>query len=142
MAELAGFDHNCRAGTRLTQPMGGGAGQSLASSYEEAWTRPGPRAPQNADAAATLDGVTRLLTEQIDELAALWHDLGGQRTDVLAQDLPEWLGSALVGGKRLRPAMCHWGYVAAGADLHGPGHSEMIKAATALELLHQFASAA
>jgi hypothetical protein len=83
--------------------------------------------------------VTRLLTEQIDELAALWHDLGGQRTDVLAQDLPEWLANALVGGKRLRPAMCHWGYVAAGTDLDGPGHSEMIKAATALELLHQFA---
>jgi geranylgeranyl diphosphate synthase type I len=113
--------------------------ETLASSYEEAWTQPGQRTPQNADEAATLGSVTRLLTEQIDELAALWHDLGGQRTDVLAQDLPEWLGNALVGGKRLRPAMCHWGYVAAGADLDGHGHSEMIKAATALELLHQFA---
>jgi hypothetical protein len=62
--------------------------------------------------------VTRLLTEQIHELASLWRELGGEQTlDVLAQDLPAWLAKVLLGGKRLRPAMCHWGYVAAGADI-------------------------
>jgi geranylgeranyl pyrophosphate synthase len=35
--------------------------------------------------------------------------------------------------------MCHWGYIAAGAELAQPGHTELIRAATALELLHQFA---
>ena len=35
--------------------------------------------------------------------------------------------------------MCHWGYVAAGADIGSPAHAEMVRAATALELLHQFA---
>ena len=35
--------------------------------------------------------------------------------------------------------MCHWGYVAAGAEIGWPEHAEMVQAATALELLHQFA---
>ena len=42
-------------------------------------------------------------------------------------------------GKRLRPAMCHWGYLASGGEIGRPGHAEMVQAATALELLHQFA---
>ena len=42
-------------------------------------------------------------------------------------------------GKRLRPAMCHWGYLASGGEIGRPGHAEIVQAATALELLHQFA---
>ena len=42
-------------------------------------------------------------------------------------------------GKRLRPAMCHWGYLASGGEIGRPGHAEMVQAATAFELLHQFA---
>ena len=114
--------------------------RALVSSPERAWMRPAPGSVQNSDVAATLAGVTRLLTEQIDELASLWRELGGEQTlDVLAHDLPAWLSKVLVGGKRLRPAMCHWGYVAAGADIGWPAHAEMVRAATALELLHQFA---
>ena len=64
---------------------------------------------------------------------------GGLALDVLAQDLPAWLGNVLAGGKRFRPAMCHWGYLAAGGEIGWPGHAEMVQAATALELLHQFA---
>ena len=94
-----------------------------------------------ADATITLSGVTRLLGEQIHELARLWRDLDdGHAPEVLAKDLPTWLdGLVRQGGKRLRPAMCHWGYIAAGAELDQPGHTELIRAATALELLHQFA---
>jgi geranylgeranyl pyrophosphate synthase len=35
--------------------------------------------------------------------------------------------------------MCHWGFVAAGGQIGWPGHAELVQAATALELLHQFA---
>jgi len=114
--------------------------RTLVASPQGAWLRQGPRSAHEADVTATLAGVTRLLTEQIHELASLWRELGGEQTlDVLAQDLPAWLSKVLLGGKRLRPAMCHWGYVAAGADIGWPGHAEMVRAATALELLHQFA---
>jgi geranylgeranyl diphosphate synthase, type I len=41
-----------------------------------------------------------------------------------------------VGGKRLRPAFCHWGHVAAGGD---PLDRTVLDAGVALELLHVFA---
>ena len=40
------------------------------------------------------------------------------------------------GGKRLRPAFCHWGFVGLGGDAHDP---RVIDAGAALELLHAFA---
>ncbi len=40
------------------------------------------------------------------------------------------------GGKRLRPAFCHWGFVAAGGD---PGDPRALDAAAAIELLHTMA---
>lgn len=39
------------------------------------------------------------------------------------------------GGKRLRPAFCYWGHIAAG----GPDSGEIIQACSALELVHTFA---
>ena len=112
----------------------------LASSQDATQMLRRPRGLQRADATSTLASVARLLTEQIDELALLWRELsGGLALDVLAQDLPAWLGNVLAGGKRFRPAMCHWGYLAAGGEIGWPGHAEMVQAATALELLHQFA---
>jgi geranylgeranyl diphosphate synthase type I len=40
------------------------------------------------------------------------------------------------GGKRLRPAFCHWGFVGVGGELHDP---RVVDAGAALELLHAFA---
>lgn len=40
------------------------------------------------------------------------------------------------GGKRLRPAFCHWAFVGAGGD---PDSSRVVDAGAALELLHTFA---
>jgi len=40
------------------------------------------------------------------------------------------------GGKRLRPAFCHWGFVGAGGDSDDPA---VVDAGAALELLHTFA---
>ena len=55
-------------------------------------------------------------------------------------DLAELLDAigdlVLAGGKRLRPAFCHWAYVAAGGD---PDDSLVVDAGAALELLHSFA---
>ena len=114
--------------------------RSLASSNGGSPLPEGPQGLQCTDATATLASVARLLSEQIDELAMLWRGLSGELAlDVLAQDLPAWLDNVLQGGKRLRPAMCHWGYVAAGADVGWQGHTEMVRVATAVELLHQFA---
>ncbi|CAB4857166.1 unannotated protein [freshwater metagenome] len=45
-------------------------------------------------------------------------------------------GLVLGGGKRLRPAFCHWGFVGAGGDAD---HQQIIDAGAALELLHAFA---
>jgi geranylgeranyl diphosphate synthase type I len=42
----------------------------------------------------------------------------------------------LGGGKRLRPAFCHWGFVAAGGD---PDDPWIVAAGAAFELLHAFA---
>src|SRR5215211_8456188 len=90
--------------------------QALSSPTGAAWRRPAPRRIQDANVTTTLASVTQLLSQQIDELALLWRELGGrQAPEVLARDLPAWLEDLLQqGGKRLRPAMCHWGYIAAG----------------------------
>jgi geranylgeranyl diphosphate synthase type I len=45
-------------------------------------------------------------------------------------------GLLLSGGKRLRPAFCHWGFVGAGGD---PADQRSIDAGAAFELLHAFA---
>src|SRR4051812_30278303 len=42
----------------------------------------------------------------------------------------------MVGGKRLRPGFCHWGFVGASGD---PADQRVIDAGAALELLHAFA---
>jgi geranylgeranyl pyrophosphate synthase len=109
--------------------------------HQTAWMPQKMPGGNAADVTVTLAGVQRLLHEQMNELTRLWRDLGdGQAPDVLAHDLPAWLKDLLQQrGKRIRPAMCHWGYVAAGGETDRHGHAEMIRAATALELLHQFA---
>jgi geranylgeranyl diphosphate synthase type I len=42
----------------------------------------------------------------------------------------------LAGGKRMRPAFCHWGFVGAGGD---PEDGDVVGVGAALELLHAFA---
>ncbi len=56
--------------------------------------------------------------------ASLREPIGALRTFVAA------------GGKRLRPAFCHWAYVGAGGE---PGGAAALDACAALELLHTFA---
>ena len=54
----------------------------------------------------------------------------------LAEPMAEIGRLVLVGGKRLRPAFCHWGYVAAGGD---PSDAMVTNAGAAFELMHAFA---
>ena len=54
----------------------------------------------------------------------------------LAEPMAEIGRLVLVGGKRLRPAFCHWGYVAAGGD---PDDATVANAGAAFELMHAFA---
>ncbi|WP_432560675.1 polyprenyl synthetase family protein [Granulicoccus sp. GXG6511] len=44
----------------------------------------------------------------------------------------------LQGGKRLRPAMCHWGFVASGGREPDRGYQDLVRVAAALETLHIF----
>ena len=54
----------------------------------------------------------------------------------LAEPVAEIGRLVLVGGKRLRPAFCHWGFVGAGGD---PSHPMVANAGAAFELMHAFA---
>lgn len=93
------------------------------------------------DPARTLAGVEQLLAARLGRLATEWH--AGTRTcDAVLQhdDLPELLTAlTLKGGKRLRPLLCHWGWVAADGPARGVDHESVVQLGAALELLHVFA---
>jgi geranylgeranyl diphosphate synthase type I len=83
-------------------------------------------------------------------LAGIARRIEARIGDVLDTELARWsavdpdLGEpfsalrdlVLAGGKRLRPAFCHWAYVGAGGGADEPA---VIDAGAALELLHTFA---
>lgn len=54
----------------------------------------------------------------------------------LAEPIEEIARLVLAGGKRLRPAFTHWGFVGAGGD---PEHHLVVDAGAAFELMHAFA---
>ena len=59
---------------------------------------------------------------------------------LLDHDLPEMLQALNgTGGKRIRPSMTYWGWVAAGGQGDEAGEADVVRAGAALELLHIFA---
>jgi geranylgeranyl diphosphate synthase type I len=68
----------------------------------------------------------------LDAEAARWSELEPE----LAAPFAALSSLVLSGGKRLRPAFCHWGYVAAGGC---PSDEALVDAGAAFELLHAFA---
>ena len=92
--------------------------------------------PHNAGAPASLPTIAErvgkrievLLDAEIDRWSAVDIDLG--------DPLRSLRSLVLAGGKRLRPAFCHWGFVGAGGD---PDDARVVDAGAALELLHTFA---
>lgn len=100
-----------------------------------------PPAATPATAGVTLDAVDEVLAREGRVLTELWQrSIPGGPVDVIGVDLPAWVGDLTRrGGKRIRPTMCHWGFVAAGGHIGGDRYAEMVRLAAALETLHAFA---
>ena len=78
------------------------------------------------------EGVERRLRALLETEIERWKALDPEIVAPL-----ESLGALLLaGGKRLRPAFCHWGFVGAGGD---PDDPVVADAGAAFELLHAFA---
>jgi geranylgeranyl diphosphate synthase type I len=92
----------------------------------------------------TLAAVEAVIDATLDSLRARWVDLAAAvvpREGVLHTDSVLDLLETTVrsGGKRFRPRMAHWGWVAAGGHRTGTGHDDLVTVGAALELLHVFA---
>jgi len=89
-----------------------------------------------ADAPPSLRLIADRVEARLD--AALTPEL--ERWQTLDADLGEPMAEirrlVLLGGKRLRPAFCHWGYVGVGGD---PSDPIVADAGAAFELMHAFA---
>lgn len=114
-------------------PGGGAASSAVSTAVSSA-----------SGATPTLDAVEHLLEQELTWIRQVWGTLAPTgEPDVLGGDpgdLPGWLHTLLVGGgKRLRPQMCHWGFVATGGRLGTRCHEDVVRAAAALETLHLFA---
>lgn len=77
-------------------------------------------------------GVERRIGEVLDREETRWSDFDPD----LATPVTEIRRLIGAGGKRLRPAFCHWGFVGLGGD---PSDPRAVDAGAALELLHAFA---
>lgn len=85
--------------------------------------------PSLADIAARVDlRIRALLDSEVTRWSAVDVDLTAPLSSL--RDL------VLAGGKRLRPAFCHWAFVGAGGN---PDDANVIDAGAGLELLHTFA---
>lgn len=78
--------------------------------------------------------VDMVLEALLESESRRWTDLDSE----LAGPLGELARLVRSGGKRLRPAFCHWGFVAAGGDIAEAElvDSPVVTAGAALELLH------
>ena len=73
---------------------------------------------------------------RLDELLTVERERWAALDPELAQPVDEIRRLVMSGGKRLRPAFCHWGYVGAGG---GANDQVDIDAGAAFELMHAFA---
>lgn len=111
--------------------------------HSSARHRPGLQVPVRGD-DATVAAVEDRIAQTIDSLRTMWADLASAvvpREGVLHTDSVIELLEGMVhsGGKRFRPRMAHWGWVAAGGQRTGIGHADLVTVGAALELLHVFA---
>ncbi len=74
----------------------------------------------------------RRIVELLDSELARWRRVDAD----LLEPLTALRDLVAAGGKRLRPAFCHWAFVGAGGD---PDASVVVDVGAALELLHTFA---
>jgi geranylgeranyl diphosphate synthase, type I len=90
---------------------------------------PVPPPPSLAELATRVDERLRVL---LDGELARWTEFDPD----LAEPIDEIARLVLAGGKRLRPAFTHWGFVGAGGD---PSDPQVVDAGAAFELMHAFA---
>ena len=88
--------------------------------------------PVPASLLLVAERVERRLGEVLDTEIERW----GALDDSLVQPLRDLRAFVLNGGKRLRPAFCHWGFVGAGGQESDP---RIVDAGAAFELLQAFA---
>ncbi|MFN2502933.1 MAG: polyprenyl synthetase family protein [Acidimicrobiales bacterium] len=92
--------------------------------------------PATAAAPPTLTGIAGRVDDRIRSLL----EAEVERWELVDPDLVEPFRAlsdlVLMGGKRLRPAFCHWAFVGAGGD---PADPMVVDGGAALELLHTFA---
>ena len=100
---------------------------------------PPPRAPVTTP-PASLDVAARHVERRLDALLGAEVRRWARTDDDLAEPLEALRRYVLRGGKRLRPAFVHWGFVAAGGDPTDPASAARVDdAGAAFELLHAFA---
>ena len=80
--------------------------------------------------------VARSVERRLDEFLIAEEQRWSSFDEDLARPVGEIRRLVMSGGKRLRPAFCHWAFVGAGGD---PGAQVILDAGAALELLHAFA---
>lgn len=90
----------------------------------------------SVSAPASLTRIAARVDERLEQFLAAERDRWAAFTDELAHPIDEIRRLVLSGGKRLRPAFCHWGYVGAG----GADDDQIdLDAGAAFELMHAFA---
>jgi geranylgeranyl diphosphate synthase type I len=85
---------------------------------------------------SSLGPVSTAVEERLAALFAEERERWGALDPVLVEPLDSLATFVLSGGKRLRPAFCHWGFVGAGGD---PADPAIVDAGAAFELLQAFA---
>ena len=93
-------------------------------------------APVTTPAPLSLSRIARRVDERVETLLASERARWTAVSPDLAAPFDSLAELVLGGGKRLRPAFCHWAFVGAGGD---PDDPQVVDAGAALELLHTFA---
>ena len=87
-------------------------------------------------APASLIEIAARVEARLDEVLVAEAERWRELDDELVRPVEEVRRMVLLGGKRLRPAFCHWGFVGAGGR---DGDPLDLDAGCALELMHAFA---
>ncbi len=88
------------------------------------------------DAPRSLIQIADRVAQRLEEVLTPELERWGAFDSALIDPMAEIRRLVLLGGKRLRPAFCHWGFVGAGGN---PYASLVTDAGAALELVHAFA---
>jgi len=93
-------------------------------------------ARRSATPPASLAAVGERVVTRVDDLLAAEQERWSGVDPDLEHPISSLRALIAAGGKRLRPAFCHWAFVGAGGDADNP---VVVDGGSALELLHTFA---